>query len=83
MKIAFSFFLSYTHGVMCRFLGPHDTLPCVLILGYDTTRTQRHYARVQAIKNLGNQRAWNPFCSRVFIASSYRCRLMNEKSVIS
>ena len=33
MKIAFSFFLLIYSRVARRLLGPHDTLPCVLITG--------------------------------------------------
>ena len=32
MKIAFSFFLLIYSRVARRLLGPHDTLPCVLIM---------------------------------------------------
>ena len=30
-KLRFLSSCQYTHGVACRLLGPHDTLPCVLI----------------------------------------------------
>jgi len=32
VKIAFLFFLLITHKVVRRLLGPHDTLPCVLMV---------------------------------------------------
>ena len=38
VKTTFSFFLKYTHGVARRLLGPHDTLPCVLIVEFCLTK---------------------------------------------
>ena len=32
-KLCFLSSCQYTHGVVRRLLGPHDTLPCVLITG--------------------------------------------------
>ena len=40
-KLRFLSSCQYTHGVACRLLGPHDTLPCVLILILNITALWR------------------------------------------
>ena len=37
-KLRFLSSCQYTHGVARRLLGPHDTLPCVLILAMNTLK---------------------------------------------
>ena len=37
-KLRFLSSCQYTHGVARRLLGPHDTLPCVLIYIYNTCK---------------------------------------------
>ena len=46
MTITFTFFCQYTHGVACQLLGPHDTLPRVLITKHCVNLTE-FYANVR------------------------------------
>ena len=58
-KLRFLSSCQYTHGVACRLLGPHDTLPCVLMWWQFDSPTQNTMVYIKHYMLILMQDTWH------------------------